>query len=109
MILLAFECPVFGIGRRISFGVIQGEELRHFRDTKAMETCDGWALDHDELIGMRLVDGTGRSWRIRGVRRLRLSGNLLQRVIAFLCRDQRYERRKALAQGQEHHPDHGRD
>jgi hypothetical protein len=91
MTLPAFEYPVVGIGRRISFGVIQGEELREFRDEKAMRTCDAWALDHDALVGMRLVDGTGRSWRIRGVERLRLSGNLLRRVIAFLCRDQWYD------------------
>ena len=91
MTLPAFQYPVIGIGRRMSFGVIEGEELREFRDEKAMRTCDGRALDHDDLVGMRLVDGTGRSWRIRGVERLRLSGSLLSRVIAFLCRDQWYD------------------
>lgn len=87
----AFEYPVLGIGRRIRFDVVQGEELREFRNERAMRTCDAWSLDHDALIGMQLIDGAGCSWRIQGVKPLRVSGNLLWRLITFLFHDQWYD------------------
>ncbi len=90
MTLPAFQYPVLGIGPNVHrFG--KGETLREFRDERAFKTCDAWALDHDALIGMQLVDGTGRSWRIRGVKRLRASGSLLWRVIVFLLSEQWYD------------------
>lgn len=82
---LPFRYPLLAFGRDVGRNAQAGREaVTWFGDDEDVSTCKGWDLKHGARMGMVLIDPTGRSWEIVGVRDLGIVGSVLGRIVRFV-------------------------
>ncbi|WP_340646006.1 hypothetical protein [Phenylobacterium sp.] len=86
-------------GKDVGGHAIAGRErLAWFGSDEDFSTGTQWDIKHDARRGMILVDATGRSWEVVGVRNLGIVGSFLGRIVRFVFQQSNYALEHELAE-----------